>query len=198
MIVFDLECSAGHGFEGWFASSEAYERQHGRALLECPMCGSTSVTRRLSAPRLNLGASERSRGPHGKGHDTADGEPYDKRHDNAHDRAHEGAHEHPPRAARQPDDPAARHGVALSPDANEHAKLVAAQTAFYQHLRQMLERSHDVGDQFAEEARRIHYKETPERQIHGSATREETIELIEEGIPVLPVPFTVRRKDELN
>ena len=51
---------------------------------------------------------------------------------------------------------------------------------------------------FAEEARRIHYKETPERQIHGSATREETVELIEEGIPVLPMPFGLKHKDELN
>jgi hypothetical protein len=78
------------------------------------------------------------------------------------------------------------------------ARMVAAQLAFYQHLRQMLERSDDVGERFAEEARRIHYKETPERQIHGVATREETVELIEEGVAVLPLPFAVKRKGELN
>ena len=76
--------------------------------------------------------------------------------------------------------------------------MVAAQTAFYQHLRQMLGRSDDVGERFAEEARRIHYKETPERQIHGVATREETAELLEEGVAVLPLPFRIKRKDELN
>lgn len=76
--------------------------------------------------------------------------------------------------------------------------MLAAQTAFYQHLRQMIERSDDVGERFAEEARRIHYKETPERQIHGVATREETAGLLEEGVSVLPLPFMVKRKDKLN
>lgn len=89
-----------------------------------------------------------------------------------------------------------------APAANEEsasrAKMVEAQIAFYQQLRQMLERSDDVGERFAEEARRIHYKETPERQIHGVATREETAELLEEGVAVLPLPFMVKRKDKLN
>jgi hypothetical protein len=49
--------------------------------------------------------------------------------------------------------------------------------------------SEDVGKNFAEEARKIHYKETQERGIRGQATRDETIELIEEGIDVHPVPI---------
>ena len=89
-----------------------------------------------------------------------------------------------------------------TPAANEESasrtKMMEAQIAFYQQLRQMLERSDDVGERFAEEARRIHYKETPERQIHGVATREETAELLEEGVAVLPLPFMVKRKDKLN
>jgi len=48
--------------------------------------------------------------------------------------------------------------------------------------------SEDVGKDFAEEARKIHYKETEERGIRGQATREEAIELIEEGIAVHPLP----------
>ncbi|MDP8996119.1 MAG: DUF1178 family protein, partial [Pseudomonadota bacterium] len=48
--------------------------------------------------------------------------------------------------------------------------------------------SEDVGSQFAEEARKIHYKEVEDRGIRGQATREEAIELIEEGINVHPLP----------
>jgi hypothetical protein len=45
----------------------------------------------------------------------------------------------------------------------------------------------DVGDQFAEEARKIHYGEAAERGIRGKATRAETESLIEEGIDVMPL-----------
>jgi hypothetical protein len=48
--------------------------------------------------------------------------------------------------------------------------------------------SEDVGKNFAEEARKIHYKETKERGIRGQATRDEAISLIEEGIEVHPLP----------
>jgi hypothetical protein len=44
----------------------------------------------------------------------------------------------------------------------------------------------DVGDKFAEEARKIHYGETEERGIRGRATRDETEALLEEGIAVMP------------
>ena len=54
----------------------------------------------------------------------------------------------------------------------------------------ILMHSEDVGKSFAEEARKIHYEETPQRSIRGVATRAETEELHEEGIRVfsLPVP----------
>ena len=58
MIVFDLLCSAGHRFEGWFASGDDFARQKERRLLECPSCGSAQVERVPSAARFNLGASE--------------------------------------------------------------------------------------------------------------------------------------------
>ena len=54
----------------------------------------------------------------------------------------------------------------------------------------VLAHSEDVGKRFAEEARKIHYRETPERSIRGVASRKEAEELRDEGIPVfmLPVP----------
>ena len=45
-----------------------------------------------------------------------------------------------------------------------------------------------VGPDFAEEARKIHYGEAPERHIYGEATFEEAKELVEEGVDVAPLP----------
>lgn len=52
--VFDLECDHSHIFEGWFGSHEDYDAQQARGLVTCPVCGSTTITKRLSAPRLNV------------------------------------------------------------------------------------------------------------------------------------------------
>jgi len=51
----------------------------------------------------------------------------------------------------------------------------------------------DVGREFPSEARRIHRKEVPHRNIRGAATSEETEELLDEGIAVLPLPVPPRR-----
>lgn len=51
MIVFDLECSNGHRFEGWFKNSEAYDEQYRNGFLSCPECGDTDVKRVLSPVR---------------------------------------------------------------------------------------------------------------------------------------------------
>ncbi|MEA3265050.1 MAG: DUF1178 family protein [Pseudomonadota bacterium] len=53
MIVFDLICQpAGHRFEGWFASSEAFADQQQRGLVDCPHCGSTAVAKAPMAPAV--------------------------------------------------------------------------------------------------------------------------------------------------
>ena len=54
MKVLDLQCAQRHLFEGWFASEEDYLNQHARNLMACPVCGDSDITKRLSAPRLNL------------------------------------------------------------------------------------------------------------------------------------------------
>ncbi len=51
----------------------------------------------------------------------------------------------------------------------------------------------NVGEDFAAEARRIHYKEVARRNIRGLATGEETRELLEEGIAVMPLPVPPRK-----
>lgn len=58
MKVLDLQCRQGHVFEGWFASEDDFQGQKQRGLVQCPLCADDHIEKRLSAPRLNLGARE--------------------------------------------------------------------------------------------------------------------------------------------
>lgn len=58
--------------------------------------------------------------------------------------------------------------------------------ALRQHIEQNAE---NVGDKFAEEARKIHYNEAPARGIYGDATEDEARDLEEEGVPVGRIPW---------
>jgi hypothetical protein len=64
--------------------------------------------------------------------------------------------------------------------------------------KKLLQSSDFVGDRFAEEARAIHLGDAAARSIHGRATREQTLGLLEEGIPVAPLPFPVIAPGEEN
>jgi hypothetical protein len=68
--------------------------------------------------------------------------------------------------------------------------LAAPQTEVTQALlrmaKAMLEQTQDVGSQFAEEARKIHYGESQARAIRGQATPQQTRDLLEEGVQVIP------------
>ena len=52
MIRYALQCEHDHGFEAWFASSSDYDEQAARGLVECPLCGSTSVSKQIMAPAV--------------------------------------------------------------------------------------------------------------------------------------------------
>ncbi|MGB6241337.1 MAG: DUF1178 family protein [Castellaniella sp.] len=52
--VFDLACEHDHVFEGWFASQESYDEQREQSMVRCPICHSDQITRRVSAPHLNI------------------------------------------------------------------------------------------------------------------------------------------------
>lgn len=71
---------------------------------------------------------------------------------------------------------------------DEVKKMLAAAAAVQ---KQLLEKSEPVGDRFASEARAIHLGEAAGRPIHGRATREEAQSLVEEGVPIAPLPFPV-------
>ncbi|MEJ5991211.1 DUF1178 family protein [Ramlibacter sp. PS3R-8] len=149
MKVLNLQCGQSHGFEGWFASEEAFQDQLARGLVECPLCGDAAVTKLPSAPRLNLGASQP--------------------------------------AASVP----AKHEVVSAPNAQ-------LQAAWLQLVQKVMANTEDVGERFAEEARKIHYGETEERGIRGQASKEETESLLEEGISVLPLPIPKGLKGPLQ
>lgn len=62
-------------------------------------------------------------------------------------------------------------------------------------LREQVERTSDyVGLSFAEEARAMHEGQRPARAIHGEARPEDARKLIEDGVPVAPLPFLPRRR----
>jgi hypothetical protein len=65
-------------------------------------------------------------------------------------------------------------------------------------LRELIQKTENVGDRFAEEARRIHYNEAPARNIRGVATPEDARSLVEEGIDVVPLPGTGTSKESLQ
>ena len=143
MKVLDLQCAQGHGFEGWFGSEEDFQSQHARALVQCPLCGDATISKKLSAPRLNL---SRAAAP-----DVSD------------------------RAERSDTAP-----TVAGPQEADMAKL------WMEIGRHLMAHTTDVGSRFAEEARKIHYGEAPERGIRGQTSAREARELMEEGIGVLP------------
>ena len=67
--------------------------------------------------------------------------------------------------------------------------IAEAQAAWMRAVRNMMANTVDVGDRFAEEARRIHYGEQEQRGIRGRATPEEARALHDEGIEVMAVPL---------
>ena len=157
MKVLDLRCAQDHAFEGWFAGEADFQDQLQRGVVQCPLCGDSEVRKVLSAPRINLGARAPSRGE-APGASRANAEP-----PASEDRA--------PKTAALPSVP--------GPTTPERAWL--------QWARSVVAQSEDVGAKFAQEARRMHHGEAPERAIRGQASVQETVELIEEGIAVLPL-----------
>ena len=60
MIVFDIQCSNSHVFEGWFADSASYEQQAKKGTVEGPVCGSNKVKKAPMAPNISTGATANS------------------------------------------------------------------------------------------------------------------------------------------
>lgn len=75
-----------------------------------------------------------------------------------------------------------------SPEASEVAARAELARRLVHRLREAARSAENVGEDFADEARRIHYGESEDRAIRGQASHTDVRELIDEGIFVLPVP----------
>ena len=92
--------------------------------------------------------------------------------------------------AEPPKPPAKPSRAQKTPDMEGKDPFAIAQMLYSRMLDELLTKSEDVGREFPAEARKIFYKEAPDRAIRGQATPEEHDELLDEGIPVarLPIP----------
>jgi hypothetical protein len=96
----------------------------------------------------------------------------------------------PPQAA-----PSAPKSVSNAP---LPAEVQKAMEALAKAQAKALENSTYVGQDFAKEAREMHYGERDAEVIHGQASLEEAKELVDEGVPVAPLPFPVAPPEKLN
>ena len=95
-------------------------------------------------------------------------------------------------------EPAAPAASAPKQEVMNAAPNAQLQAAWMQLVKQVMANTEDVGERFAEEARKIHYGESEERGIRGQASKEETQALLEEGIGVLPLPIPKGLKGPLQ
>ena len=103
----------------------------------------------------------------------------------------------PAETAQQPEQP-----VTASPEAAVQALAQMSpqqmQAAMLKMVRHVMANTEDVGNRFADEARKIHHGEAEERSIRGQASREETEALLDEGIDILPLPVPAGLKEPLQ
>jgi hypothetical protein len=134
LIQYSLVCESDHKFDAWFRNSDAFDEQHARGIVTCPVCSSGSVNKAMMAPSVSRAGSEK---------------------------------------------------IAVSAGHPQQAQLRAMMKA----LRDKVTSEADyVGDRFADEARKIHFKEVESRGIYGEATSEEVSGLLEDGVEILPLP----------
>ena len=95
-------------------------------------------------------------------------------------------------------EPSSSDAVTTTTSSSAALMPVEAQQAWLQMVQHVLTNTEDVGGQFAQEARKMHYGETPERAIRGQVSREETSALLEEGIQVMPLPMPAAIKGRVQ
>ena len=143
MIRYALTCEHDHEFEGWFGSSDDYDGQQARGLVECPFCASKQVRKQIMAPAVA-----------GTKRTVQDLEP-----------------------------------------AKMQAMMMEAAGRIRRHVEENFD---DVGDSFAAEARAIHEGRAEDRGIYGQATPKEVRDLVEDGVPVAPLPGEPPKKTDVN
>jgi hypothetical protein len=175
MKVYNLACPLDHRFEGWFSSEEDCLAQQSNGMLACPICDSAEISRMPSAPHIaKLGSGK------AVSNSTEMTVPS-------------------PSAIDHSSLSGSASGDVVALTGGDHSQLEAhVQAAFLKGMRELMVRSEDVGSSFAEEARKIHYKESPERSIRGQTTLDEAEALRDEGIEVMAMPMLPALKNTLQ
>lgn len=86
-------------------------------------------------------------------------------------------------------EPTAVAGADAPPEAPKAPETQEMQALWLKAVRHVLAHTEDVGERFAEEARRIHYGEVPQRGIRGQVSAEQRDDLIDEGIEIFALPL---------
>lgn len=159
MIVFDLKCGSGHVFECWFRSSGDFEDQKQRGFLSCPQCQDIDISKAVMSPNVNAKSNQSA--------------------------VRAASKQDAPVEATMPQD--IQHSIAAGAEIPD--ELQRSMDEILQKIRTHVEANcDDVGKDFADVARKMHYGEAEERGIYGETTAEETRDLLEEGIEIMPLP----------
>jgi hypothetical protein len=167
MIKYSLRCDHGHAFDSWFQDSASFDKQAKRGLVSCPMCDSVKVEKSIMAPQIpRKGRTTEQRAGEEKVQRAA-----------ARQKKAEGA--------------TAPAAVPVTTPAAEPL-LMAQEKELLSKLKELRDHikanADNVGDQFPEQARKMHYGEIEHRPIYGDASPTEAKALIEEGVEVMPMP----------
>ena len=174
MKKFAFICENAHEFEGWFASSDAVLLQSKKGLIDCPYCGTVKVEKQLAAPNLSTPKTKARQHP-----------------DIAKLAGEKEAPAAPTLASTQT--PTTQAPAPAMPAGAPLGQAAMAYHSALRHAMQQLRKTIEtdftnVGENFAEKAREIHYGEVEEANIYGTCTKEETEELLDEGVEIMPLP----------
>lgn len=169
MIRYALCCTNDHHFEAWFAGSEAFDRQAGAGQVTCPVCGSAEVGKTLMTPSVSTARNKQVQ------LQAPEREEREQSHGPVMERAQAQDQAGPPNQAMP---------VVSSPEMPDDVREMIRSVRDH-----VIRNADNVGEQFAEEARKIHYGERDKRGIYGQASIDEVKNLHEEGIDVIPLPI---------
>ena len=161
MIKYTLKCQNNHVFDGWFPNSIAFDDQNDMGLISCPSCGDTKIEKTLMAPSVT-GTKKQSEST-----ELLDSE-----------------------ASTPPQQTESELMPTTIPEPLVHGnETMQAVVEKMRELRSWVEaNTENVGDKFADKARKMHFGEEDRQGIIGKATFEEAQELIDDGIDFLPLP----------
>jgi len=169
MTVYKIRCEEDHEFDVWFCNSAAYGQQKDNNLISCPYCGSSDIEK-VSISRSSKKSKEKSGFTKSIVPTKKASSDFVKIFEN---------------------DKHLRIKTAEQNLTGDHHKLETEQQSALRVLQTIVKRNcKNVGKNFSEEVRKMHYGEAKKCNIYGQASTEEIVDLYQEGIEVFPLPFS--------